>query len=84
MMDQSRKAFGRVKGQTNFSSEDKWNPADIWMVKESEIGEISATSYGEKTIDCLKNQQHNNNAKDKMDHLLPKKLKELKCCIWSF
>ena len=34
------KAFGRVKGQTNLSSEDKWNPADIWMVKESEIDAI--------------------------------------------
>ena len=35
-----KKAFGRVKGQTNLSSEDKWNPADIWMVKESEIDAI--------------------------------------------
>ena len=24
-------AFKRVKGQTNLSSEDKWNPADIWI-----------------------------------------------------
>ena len=35
-----KKAFGRVKGQTNLSSEDKWNPSDIWMVKESAIAEI--------------------------------------------
>ena len=50
-----KKAFGRVKGQTNLSSEDKWNPADIWMVKESEIGEIKSHLDGEKTIDCLNN-----------------------------
>lgn len=50
-----KKAFGRVKGQTNLSSEDKWNPADIWMVKESEIAEIKKHLDGENTIDCLNN-----------------------------
>ena len=50
-----KKAFGRVKGQTNLSSEDKWNPADIWMVKESEIASIKKHLDGENTIDCLNN-----------------------------
>ena len=50
-----KKAFGRVKGQTNLSSEDKWNPADIWMVKTSEIGSIKKHLDGENTIDCLNN-----------------------------
>jgi hypothetical protein len=34
------KAFGRVKGQTNLSSEDKWNPADIWMVESGQEASI--------------------------------------------
>jgi len=50
-----KKAFGRVKGQTNLSSEDKWNPADIWMVEESEVEEIRKHLDGENTIDCLNN-----------------------------
>lgn len=50
-----KKAFGRVKGQTNLSSEDKWNPSDIWMVKESEIAGIKKHLDGENTIDCLNN-----------------------------
>ena len=50
-----KKAFGRVKGQTNLSSEDKWNPADIWMAKESEIDAIKKHLDGENTIDCLNN-----------------------------
>ena len=50
-----KQAFGRVKGQTNLSSEDKWNPADIWMVKESEIDAIKKHLDGENTIDCLNN-----------------------------
>ena len=50
-----KKAFGRVKGQTNLSSEDKWNPADIWMVQESAIAEIKKHLEGENTIDCLNN-----------------------------
>jgi len=50
-----KKAFGRVKKQTNLSSEDKWNPADIWMIKTSEIGRIEKHLNGENTIDCLNN-----------------------------
>ena len=50
-----KKAFGRVKGQTNLSSEDKWNPADIWMLQESAIAEIKKHLDGENTIDCLNN-----------------------------
>ena len=50
-----KKAFGRVKGQTNLSSEDKWNPADIWMVEESEVDAIKKHLDGENTIDCLNN-----------------------------
>jgi|TARA_R100000455_G_C6264244_1_gene119498 hypothetical protein len=49
------KAFGRVKKQTNLSSEDKWNPADIWMVKTNKIGDIKKHLDGEGTIDCLNN-----------------------------
>lgn len=48
-----KKAFGRVKGQTNLSSEDKWNPADIWMVKQSEISAIKKKLDAESTIDGL-------------------------------
>jgi len=50
-----KKAFGRVKGQTNLSSEDNWTPADIWMVKESEVDAIKKHLDGENTIDCLNN-----------------------------
>lgn len=50
-----KKAFGRVKGQTNLSSEDKWNPADIWMIKAGERRKIKTHLDGENTIDCLNN-----------------------------
>ena len=50
-----KKAFGRVKNQTNLSSEDKWNPADIWMVKKTSKGAVKAHLDKEKTIDCLNN-----------------------------
>ena len=50
-----KNAFGRVKKQTNLSSEDKWNPADIWMVKTNKIREIEKHLNGENTIDCLNN-----------------------------
>ena len=50
-----KNAFKRVKGQTNLSSEDKWNPADIWMAKKSEIASIKKHLDGENTIDCLNN-----------------------------
>ena len=48
-----KKAFGRVKGQTNLSSEDKWNPADIWMVKDE--SKVKQHLDKEVTIDCLNN-----------------------------
>ena len=50
-----KKAFGRVKGQTNLSSEDKWNPADIWMVQKSAMEEVKKHLDRENTIDCLNN-----------------------------
>ena len=46
-------AFKRVKKQTNLSSEDKWNPADIWMVKDK--NEVANKLKEENTIDCLNN-----------------------------
>ena len=46
-------AFKRVKGQTNLSSEDKWNPADIWMVKDK--SKVAKKLSEEGTIDCLNN-----------------------------
>ena len=48
-------AFKRVKDQTNLSSEDKWNPADIWMVKAGMRRKIAAKLKKENTIDCLNN-----------------------------
>ena len=48
-------AFKRVKGQTNLSSEDKWNPADIWMVRATQRRKIAAKLKKENTIDCLNN-----------------------------
>ena len=48
-------AFKRVKNQTNLSSEDKWNPADIWMVQTRKIGQIEKKLKKEETIDCLNN-----------------------------
>ena len=50
-----RRAFNRVKKQTNLSSEDKWNPADIWMVKKSKKQQVKSHLDREKTIDCLNN-----------------------------
>ena len=52
---QISEAFKRVKKQTNLSSEDKWNPADIWMVKTNKIVEIEEKLKKENTIDCLNN-----------------------------
>jgi len=48
-------AFNRVKKQTKLSSEDKWNPADIWMVKANKINQVKAHLDKEVTIDCLNN-----------------------------
>ena len=45
-----KNAFARVRSQTPFSSEDKWNPADIWIVSndfdETKLNDID-------TIDAL-------------------------------
>lgn len=45
-----KNAFSRVRSQTPFSSEDKWNPADIWIVSndfdKSKLNDID-------TIDAL-------------------------------
>ena len=49
-----KNAFNRVKKQTRLSSEDKWNPADIWMVKANKI-KVKAHLDKEVTIDCLNN-----------------------------
>ena len=48
-----KNAFNRVKSQTNLSSEDKWNPADIWMVKDKT--KVKKHLDKETTIDCLNN-----------------------------
>ena len=58
-----KNAFNRVKGQTNLSSEDKWNPADIWMVKDSM--EVKKHLDKETTIDCLNNAILQLNLEDK-------------------
>ena len=48
-----KNAFNRVKKQTILSSEDKWNPADIWMVKDE--SKVKQHLDKEVTIDCLNN-----------------------------
>ena len=48
-----KNAFNRVKGQTNLSSEDKWNPSDIWMVIDKT--KVKNHLNKETTIDCLNN-----------------------------
>jgi hypothetical protein len=53
--DAISKAFGRVKRQTNLSSEDKWNPADIWMVEKGEKQRIKKELDSQNTIDDLNN-----------------------------
>ena len=52
---QLSEAFKRVKDQTNLSSEDKWNPSDIWMVKAGMRRKVAAKLKKEETIDCLNN-----------------------------
>ena len=45
-----KNAFARVRPQTPFSSEDKWNPADIWIVSN----DFNATELNDiDTIDAL-------------------------------
>lgn len=39
-----KNAFTRVRSQTPFSSEDKWNPADIW---------IASTDFNPKELDSI-------------------------------
>lgn len=39
-----KNAFARVRSQTPFSSEDKWNPADIW---------IASTDFNPKELDSI-------------------------------
>ena len=48
-----KNAFNRVKKQTILSSEDKWNPADIWMVKDE--SKVKKHLDKEVTNDCLNN-----------------------------
>ena len=50
-----KKAFLRVKKQTNIKSEDKWNPADIWLVRKNKKVDIINHLNSETTIDCLNN-----------------------------
>ena len=50
-----KKAFLRVKDQTNIKSEDKWNPADIWLVRKKKKADIINHLNSETTIDCLNN-----------------------------
>jgi hypothetical protein len=39
-----KNAFSRIRSQTPFSSEDKWNPADIW---------IASTDFNPKELDSI-------------------------------
>lgn len=39
-----KNAFSRVRSQTPFSSEDKWNPADIW---------VASTDFNPKELDSI-------------------------------
>tara|TARA_B100001175_G_C19502180_1_gene638744 strand:+ start:273 stop:1658 length:1386 start_codon:yes stop_codon:yes gene_type:complete len=48
-------AFNRIKRQTNLSSEDKWNPADIWMVRKNIRSTVVEKLNREKTIDGVNN-----------------------------
>ena len=50
-----KQAFLRVKKQTNIKSEDKWNPADIWLVRKKKKADIINHLNKETTIDCLNN-----------------------------
>jgi|TARA_B100000287_G_C20612698_1_gene772713 hypothetical protein len=41
--------------EANIAQEDKWNPADIWMIKKSEKNNILKMLQQETTVDCLNN-----------------------------
>lgn len=50
-----KNAFNRVKDQAKpkLASEDKWNPADIWVVKKSKKADIIKKLNAEQTINGL-------------------------------
>ena len=53
-----KKAFQRCRNKpekSGLANEDKWNPADIWMVKDGKQSEITGHLNSEGTIDCLNN-----------------------------
>jgi len=53
-----KKAYLRCKDnpvKTNLSDENKWNPSDIWMVKNGCQSMIESMLDSEGTIDCLNN-----------------------------
>ena len=53
-----KKAFLRCKNnpvKTNLSDENKWNPSDIWMVKDGQQSNLASLLDSEGTIDCLNN-----------------------------
>ena len=53
-----KKAYHRCKNKpekSGLANEDKWNPSDIWMVKDGKQSEITGHLNSEGTIDCLNN-----------------------------
>ena len=53
-----KKAYLRCKNnpvKTNLSDENKWNPSDIWMVKDGQQNNLASLLDSEGTIDCLNN-----------------------------
>ena len=53
-----KKAYKRCKDEpekSGLANEDKWNPSDIWMVKDGKQSEITGHLNSEGTIDCLNN-----------------------------
>ena len=53
-----KKAYLRCKDKpvkTNLSDENKWNPSDIWMVKDGQQSNLASLLDSEGTIDCLNN-----------------------------
>ena len=44
-------AYNRIKKQTNLVSEDKWNPSDIWMVKNSSRSMVVEKLSKQKSVD---------------------------------
>ena len=53
-----KKAYLRCKNnpvKTNLSDENKWNPSDIWMVKDGQQSNLASLLDSEGTIDCLNN-----------------------------